>query len=413
MFSPNKKIIIIDDSILNIKIIEKYLDNSYLELYSCTNSEESIQLIKKVNPDLILMDLYMPGMNGFDLLNELKKELKTSLIPVIFITSSQDVEDTKQAYKLGIIDYIRKPIIKEELLSKVHNYLFHIEEKKILERYVKIIDEYVLSIIIDINFIVLYISKAFCDKINSSKEEIYGSNLKDLTLHKKNDKIWENLEFALKNNKWHGKLLFKRKNDEPFWAETHIETIWDNYQNSIGFQIIAFDITEKLKLKELAIRDPLTKIYNRNKIIEFIDFEIQKSKRYLTNFSLIMIDIDDFKNINDTFGHNFGDVVLIEFTKIISSTVRKIDIIGRWGGEEFLIVLPQTNLKNSIKVAERLKQNFEKNIVTYNGISIPLNTASFGITEYKKKDTLNSIIERVDLSLYSSKKSGKNKITAN
>lgn len=411
MFSLNKKIIIIDDSILNIKIIEKYLDNSYLELFSCTNSEEAIQLIKKVNPDLILMDLYMPNRNGFDLVKELKKEPKTSIIPVIFITSSQNSEDTKQAYELGIIDYIRKPIVKEELISKVHNYLFHIEEKKILERYIKIIDEYVLSIVTDVNFIILYISKAFCDKINLQKEEIYGSNLKDLTLHKKNDKIWGNLAFALKNNKWQGKLLFKRKNEEPFWAETHIETIFDNYQNPIGFQILCFDITEKLKLQELAIRDPLTKIYNRNKIIEFIDYEIQKSKRYFTNFSLMMIDIDDFKNINDTFGHNFGDVVLVEFTKIISKTVRKIDLIGRWGGEEFLIVLPQTNLKNSIKVAERLKNNFEKHIVTHNGISIPLNTSSFGITEYKKNDTLNSLMERVDLSLYNSKKNGKNKIT--
>jgi diguanylate cyclase (GGDEF)-like protein len=171
------------------------------------------------------------------------------------------------------------------------------------------------------------------------------------------------------------------------------------------------DITDKLILQEIAIRDPLTNLYNRLKILELIQYEIEKAQRYNHVFSLLMIDIDDFKHINDTFGHNFGDEVLKEFSKCLKQSVRKIDIVSRWGGEEFLILLPETKKEQALKVANRIKENLSKVYVDYNNIVVSMNTASFGLTEYHREDNSNLLIEKVDKALYISKNNGKNKIS--
>jgi diguanylate cyclase (GGDEF)-like protein len=171
------------------------------------------------------------------------------------------------------------------------------------------------------------------------------------------------------------------------------------------------DITYKLILQEIAIRDPLTNLYNRLKILELIQYEIEKAQRYNHVFSLLMIDIDDFKYINDTFGHNYGDEVLKEFSKCLKQSVRKIDIVSRWGGEEFLILLPETKKEQALKVANRIKENLSKVYVDYNNIVVSMNTASFGLTEYHREDNSNLLIEKVDKAWYISKNNGKIKIS--
>jgi len=411
MFSPDKKIVVVDDSILNLRIIEKYLGNNYIEIIKCSDSQKALDIIKQELPDLVLLDIHMPNLTGIDLLKQMRQDTLLSIIPVIFVTASEEKVHLQLAYNLGTVDYIHKPIVKEELIAKVQNYLFYIEEKNILQRYYNIIDEFVLTLITDTEDIVLYVSAAFTKRTDFDKVDILGCSFTELLIQNSEEKLWEDIKFTLTEQSiWKGKIRIKTKN-HFFWADTVIQKIYDNKNNLIGYQYIMNDITDKLILQEIAIRDPLTNLYNRLKILELIQYEIEKAQRYNHVFSLLMIDIDDFKHINDTFGHNYGDEVLKEFSKCLKQSVRKIDIISRWGGEEFLILLPETKKEQALKVANRIKENLSKVYVDYNNIVVSMNTASFGLTEYHREDNSNHIIEKVDKALYVSKNNGKNKIS--
>ncbi|WP_281951261.1 sensor domain-containing diguanylate cyclase [Nitrosophilus kaiyonis] len=159
-------------------------------------------------------------------------------------------------------------------------------------------------------------------------------------------------------------------------------------------------------LLKMAIKDNLTELYNRNKLFEEIKKEILNFKRYKDPFCLIMFDIDHFKHINDTYGHDIGDKVLKETGKIIKNIIRSTDIAARWGGEEFMILCPHTSLKNGITLAKRLKESFENHDF---GIDSKV-TISIGIIEYEnEKDTMKNILKKVDKKLYQAKKEGRNR----
>jgi len=171
------------------------------------------------------------------------------------------------------------------------------------------------------------------------------------------------------------------------------------------------DRTEELletnaKLKSLSNTDSLTKIYNRLKLEEVLNEQQRIANRYKTKFGLIIIDIDYFKDVNDTYGHITGDQVLIEFANLLEEKTRDTDIVGRWGGEEFFIISPNTAIKGLIQLAETLRISIEKH-----DFSIVKNkTASFGVTQYQLEESIDSMITRADDALYSAKKSGRNRV---
>jgi len=163
------------------------------------------------------------------------------------------------------------------------------------------------------------------------------------------------------------------------------------------------------ELKNLSITDKLTGLYNRSKLDESLEYEIKYSKRYHEKFGLIMLDIDYFKDVNDTYGHQVGDIVLIEFANILKLNIRETDVIGRWGGEEFIIICPKSDL-NGIKI---LTENIRKNIESFEFSEVQHKTASFGITVFQNNDTFSDMLKRVDDALYEAKESGRNKVCIN
>jgi polar amino acid transport system substrate-binding protein len=170
------------------------------------------------------------------------------------------------------------------------------------------------------------------------------------------------------------------------------------------------EINEKTKkLLELSITDHLTGLYNRTKLDEIIIREINISSRTSFPFSLIIIDIDFFKEINDNFGHLVGDQVLIEFSQLLKQNLREIDFLGRWGGEEFLVIIPFSKENDTLIITKRMKESIQKHVFP-KGIQ---RTASFGITKYRNHDDLNSIIQRADEALYEAKEKGRNRIIIN
>jgi polar amino acid transport system substrate-binding protein len=155
----------------------------------------------------------------------------------------------------------------------------------------------------------------------------------------------------------------------------------------------------ELQLSELANRDFLTKIFNRRKIEKILEIELDRVERYENNLSVIFFDINDFKYINDTFGHIMGDEVLIKIADLLSHNIRITDSIGRWGGDEFLIILPQTTLSQ----CENIILDFEEqiNLIEFNdGLKI---SCSFGVADYKEGDDLDSLLKRADESMYCKK----------
>ncbi len=172
----------------------------------------------------------------------------------------------------------------------------------------------------------------------------------------------------------------------------------------VGYRLI--DNHQKLteKIKRLSEEDYLTKLHNRRKIHEILENEISRSKRYNSTFAVVLLDIDNFKNTNDKFGHNAGDQVLVQISDIIGNTIRESDIASRWGGEEFLVFCPHTNIDGAFSLAEKLRNNIEKNEFGEVGYK----TASFGVAQIEHVDTVQSLIQRADEALYSAKNSGKN-----
>ncbi len=162
----------------------------------------------------------------------------------------------------------------------------------------------------------------------------------------------------------------------------------------------------KKELEGLYVTDRLTNVYNRVKIDEIIEMELKKKKRYDHTFSVVLIDVDYFKLVNDTYGHLVGDTILKEFAAILNKNVRSTDYVGRWGGEEFIIVSPQTDQNGALSLAEHLRGKIEESDFTAAGKK----TASFGVAVCSEEDDITSLIDNADKALYRAKKGGRNQV---
>ena len=176
----------------------------------------------------------------------------------------------------------------------------------------------------------------------------------------------------------------------------------------ISNDILSREIKDRKKkqkeLEILATTDSLTELYNRRKFNEVLNYEIKKIKRHSIDLSIIFCDIDKFKNINDTYGHDIGDQVLKSFASILKSSLRESDVIARWGGEEFIILITNETPQSTIDIVEKVRKEIE----SYKFTKIDTITASFGISYLKENDTEDDILIRADKALYDAKSKGRN-----
>ena len=277
-----------------------------------------------------------------------------------------------------------------------------------LERFRSIIDKYVVTACTNISGVITSVSAAFCKASGYTHDELINQKMniiKDPVIEKSfYHNLWETI---LKGNNWNGEIENRTKEGEIYWLEQTIIPVKDKNDKISYFMSVGTDISAKKKLETLSIMDKLTNVFNRRKIDESLRLEIQRAERYNKKLSLIIIDIDHFKHVNDTFGHQMGDDVLIKVAEILQKSIRKIDILGRFGGEEFLIVCPQTEKEGVLKLAE----NIRKNIESYKFNTVRDITISLGLTSYQSGDDEDSIIKRSDDALYASKDEGRNKAT--
>ena len=242
---------------------------------------------------------------------------------------------------------------------------------------------------------------------DASESELIGKKHNLLRHPDMAQEIYQNLWMTITEGKpWHGRIKNLTKNKGSYWVDAYIEPIFDN-GTIIGYQAVRQNITDETLFESQAKIDSLTGLYNRHSIEEFAQLLIDEAQRYQTPFSIIMVDLDDFKQVNDLYGHSMGDEVLKKISTIFKDLVRSSDRVGRWGGEEFLILLPQATHLQAKELAERLRNGFS----SYKFEKIGYKTASFGVALLGDEDTIESLIVKVDTALYNSKKFGKNRIS--
>jgi len=234
--------------------------------------------------------------------------------------------------------------------------------------------------------------KVFLDIFESSEVELLKEILEQLSQSRKTK-----IETSLK--------LFK-KNKTLIWVRIVIKRIKQNDNNL--FLAVVTDISKEIKhlneLSQLANYDKLTGIYNRRKLDELLNTEYKITKRYDRSLSALFFDIDHFKKVNDTYGHDIGDIVLSNLAELISSQIRETDIFARWGGEEFIILLPETTVEKAILIANEIMISLS----TYHFPEVGKITLSIGISSLKK-ERLQTFTKRLDNALYKAKEEGRNR----
>jgi len=222
--------------------------------------------------------------------------------------------------------------------------------------------------------------------------------------------LWTTL---LRGENYHKVIINKTKSGDLIYVDTKITPVEDEKRGKIAYFVVnARDISSRIKseekLKQLATIDPLTKIPNRYQINEYFDEFIARKERLGQDFSVLIFDIDYFKKINDTYGHALGDYVLQAFSRLIMENIRLVDKFGRWGGEEFLLLLDATGEHEAMRIGQKL--NSLVALSSFGNISI---TVSVGVTEYRSNDTKEQCLNRADIALYAAKNLGRNRVVFN
>lgn len=304
------KILIVDDRRQNLAIMKLLLADTKAELHTASSGKEAVSLVAENDFALILLDVQMPGMDGFETAEIMRSSNFVAGTPIIFVTAnSKNQQDILQGYDSGAVDYLFKPVVLKILLSKVSFFLEADRQKKELE---------------------------------TARQEL---------------------------------------------------------------------VKQKSELEKLTIHDDLTGLYNRRHLEKMLKQEFSRCKRYNTDCSCMMIDLDHFKDVNDTYGHGFGDVVISTFAKRLSDRMRGTDFIFRFGGEEFLILLPQTDISGAQHVAREICSRNEKEEFCSPAHRANV-TASIGVASFREHQPIiyDDLVSMADKALYAAKGNGRNRV---
>lgn len=318
-------ILIVDDRQDNLLVLESLLEDMNCNIVKATSGNEALSLMLDNEFALVLLDVQMPDMDGFETAEFMRMNSKTRYLPIIFVTAiSKEQKCIFKGYEIGAVDYLFKPIEPIILQSKVRVFLDLYNQKKLVEEQTKLLELKVKEL----------------------------SELKEANF----------------------------------------------------------------KLESLSTLDGLTGISNRRSFDNYIDMSLKNCARADKPISLIMADIDFFKNYNDNYGHLQGDDCLIKVAKAMASSIKRpLDFVARYGGEEFAVILPETDEEGAKVIAETIRKNVEDLKITHeHSTAAPYVTLSLGIeTMMPKADySANELIENADKALYKAKQNGRNQFSA-
>ncbi|MCP5306336.1 MAG: diguanylate cyclase [Chromatiaceae bacterium] len=283
------------------------------------------------------------------------------------------------------------------------------EAKDDLQRQIELVDRYVLTSRTDPDGIITYVSSAFCELTKYDASELIG---RPHSVVKHPDTppseyagLWKTIK---RGGTWCGELRMLTKDGQLRWMDAHIEPEFDTQGQLKGYVAVRQDITDKKRIEKLSLTDPLTKLCNRLRLDGALGGEIERSRRYQHALSVILFDIDHFKEVNDTYGHQVGDEVLVAVAGIVQNAVRNTDIAGRWGGEEFLVICPGTGLQGACELAERIRYA----IARFDFGLAGTRTCSFGVGLYHDGMNKDDLLAIADDALYRAKRGGRDQVAA-
>jgi len=425
MNSVHKSILIVEDQLLILSFIKNILHKKVDTIHTALNGKEGLELYKTHKPDIVITDLQMPEMNGLEMIRHIRKLDHQAKI---LITSAYcDTKYMLEAIDMGVNGFHIKPIDSDHLLDQIDTLIkqltleekAHEEEEKFRVLSSAARDAIVMM---DIKGMITFWNQGAERIFGYTQEEVIG---KELHRFLAPDYYYEDYEKAMPRFIETGcgilvgktvELKALRKNRTPITIELSLTSVKHHDEwNALG---IMRDVTDRImaekelvkaykKMDVLAHTDHLTQLSNRLDMIEKLNYEYTRFERYGIQFSIAIGDLDNFKEINDTYGHQTGDEVLSEIAILLKSNLRKQDIVGRWGGEEFILMYPKTELKGAMLVTEKIRKALEESVFEYDKNKINT-TITFGVTTYNGKMDINECIRIADGALYEGKKSGKN-----
>jgi two-component system cell cycle response regulator len=448
-------VLVVDDLEQNVKLLEAKLSNEYYSVITANGGQEALKILEEKDIDVILLDVMMPDMDGFETCEKIKNNIKTSHIPVLMVTALSEVEYRIKGLKTGADEFLTKPINDTALFARVKSLsrikfmidelrlrnqseaeleenLTQVQNKESFEdnRVMIIDDDYVtaqnLSDMVagvtqkvevtedpedfftkieqeDIDLVIISCQIEGVDALRISakiKSHDKGRNTPILLLAEEENfnQLVKGLEIGV--------------NDYFMWPVDENELI-ARLKTQLRRKIYQEALRESLAQSvSLSLKDGLTNLHNRRYLDAHGNKMLARAAESETAFSFVMIDIDEFKPVNDTHGHQVGDEILKQIAEILKNAVRATDLVARYGGEEFAICLPRASMEEAIQIAERIRK-----AVADHSFQLPpeigeLNcTISLGVSEYDpSKDNLSDLISRSDEALYKAKEAGRNQV---
>ncbi len=274
-----------------------------------------------------------------------------------------------------------------------------------LDNYLKLINHYVITCTIGNDGLMQIVSDALCSITGYSPQELIGQR-HEMLLHPDNDlDILLNVRKHMEARQFSsGEVAYQCKNGQKIWLEYDLAPRLDEQGEPIGFTAVFIDITVKKDIETRSLTDSLTGLPNRRQLDETVEKIMANAERHTRPFSVVLVDLDKFKQVNDNYGHQVGDEILKETGRILLENTRKGDTPGRWGGEEFIIICPETDANAATHLAEHLRDI----IANHPFDKIDLQTASFGVAQWGVGESYKQLLKRADQALYQGKAQGRN-----
>ncbi|MEE4239212.1 MAG: PleD family two-component system response regulator [Anderseniella sp.] len=448
------RVLVVDDILANVRLLEAKLTSEYFEVCTAMNGADALEAVDSFQPDIILLDVMMPGIDGIEVCRRIKTNPQTQHIPVIMVTALDQVEDRVRGLEAGADDFITKPVNDAALFCRLKSL---VRLKMLMDELRGRNDGPVLEGDSDQRVDLAHVETAanvavvdnrgvIADRIEDSLGSMHKLHLmsdpaQTVRLAQETELDLIIISFDLLDHD--GLRLcsqlrsFERTRQIPILVVVDIEDqarlmrALDMGVNDylhrpldklelkarVNTQIKRKRYTDRLRLNvtrsmELAVTDPLTGLYNRRHMDNQLAIHVSNAASRGKPVSLLALDVDFFKPINDTHGHDVGDRVLQELASRLKSQVRAIDLCCRMGGEEFVVILPETDLQVGFTVAERLRRTIASKPFNAGAKYGPLSiTVSIGVAAYESvTDTPETLLKRADEALYHAKRSGRNRV---
>ncbi len=450
------RVLIVDDVPANLKLLDAKLTAEYFDVLKASSGPEAIEIATRQQPDIILLDVMMPGMDGFEVCRRLKSASGTEHIPIIMVTALDQPKDRVQGLEAGADDFLTKPVNDLALFARVKSLVrlkMVTDELRMREatgqRIGALMGQNAERVLLAAPGRILAIddrptSLRRITETLSLEHSVTVAETPDEMLQLANMGDYDLLIVSLCLQDFDGLRLCSQLRSLEATRQTPILAIVEEGDTPRLVRALDMGVNDylvrpierhelvarcrsQLRRKryqdylrdkfqqglELAVTDSLTGLYNRRYMEGHLDTLVEEGASAGKPVSLLIFDIDYFKAVNDTHGHPAGDTVLKEFARRISQNVRGVDLACRLGGEEFVVVMPDTDLAYALMVAERLRQRIAEAPFRVNDTTSLSITVSIGIAVTEgPSDSAPKLLERADHALYRAKRDGRNRVVA-